>query len=146
MHDDNYTPITPRESVWSIPHSWRAAYFFLFSIQTLTGVGLLSWYEVTLSDNNAIQNFLSIIAGAAQIGVGSAANTIAIMEVIQYIMVTVRYLEDRLVKPQRERLRSEGRTQVQEMWEAWNRRRMEAEAKGEPFDDSPPKLNDSDET
>jgi hypothetical protein len=32
------------------------------------------------------------------------------------------------------------------MWEAWNRRRMEAEAKGEPFDDSPPKLNDSDET
>jgi hypothetical protein len=54
---------------------------------------------------------LSIIAGAAQIGVGSAANTIAIMEVIQYIGRTEGRAEGR----------TEGRAQVQEMWEAWNR-------------------------
>jgi hypothetical protein len=71
------------------------------------------------------------------------------MEVVQYIMVTARYLEDRFLKPRRERLRAEaltegraeGRTEVQEIWEAWNRRRMDAEAKEESFDEPPPKLD-----
>ena len=84
---------------------------------------------------------MSILAGAAQISVGSAGITIAIMEVVQYIMVTARYLEDRFLKPRRERLQAEARAEVHEMWEAWNRRRMDAEAKGESFDEPPPKLD-----
>ena len=46
-------------------------------------------------------------------------------------MVTKRYLEEKWLKPQRERFREEGRREGRE----WNRRRLEAEAKGIPFDE-----------
>ena len=36
--------------------------------------------------------------------------------------------------------REEGRQLQQAEWEAWNRRRQEAEAKGIPFDEPPPEL------
>ena len=69
-------------------------------------------------------------------------------------MVTNRYLDRRLVEPVRERLREEGREEVRrqrreqaiaigekqerQRWTAWNQRRMEAEARGEAFDEPPP--------
>ena len=34
--------------------------------------------------------------------------------------------------------RAEGRAESQAEWEAWNERRMAAEANGEPFDERPP--------
>ena len=34
--------------------------------------------------------------------------------------------------------RAEGETQRQAAWESWNERRMEAESRGEPFDEPPP--------
>ena len=69
-------------------------------------------------------------------------------------MVTKRYLDRKFVEPVRERLREEGRQearkqlreetiaigrkQERQRWEAWNQRRLEAEAKGEPFDEPTP--------
>ena len=35
---------------------------------------------------------------------------------------------------------AEGQAQTQAVWEAWNGRRVAAEARGEPFDESPPEL------
>ena len=69
-----------------------------------------------------------------------------------FIVVTYRYLERKFLKPQQERLqkealeqgleqgREQGESRVQCMWEDWNRRREEAEMKGEPFDEPPPRL------
>lgn len=37
--------------------------------------------------------------------------------------------------------RQEGQQFQQAQWEDWNRCRLEAEAKGEPFDDPPPQLD-----
>ena len=34
--------------------------------------------------------------------------------------------------------RNEGRNEVQQQWRAWNARRLDAEAKGQPFDEPPP--------
>ena len=34
--------------------------------------------------------------------------------------------------------RNEGRNEVQQQWRAWNTRRLDAEAKGQPFDEPPP--------
>ena len=34
--------------------------------------------------------------------------------------------------------RNEGRNEVQQQWRAWNARRIDAEAKGQPFDEPPP--------
>ena len=57
-------------------------------------------------------------------------------------MVTKRYLDSKLVEPIRQRLREEGeaigREQERQRWVAWNRRRLEAKAKGEAFTEPPP--------
>ena len=37
--------------------------------------------------------------------------------------------------------RQEGQQLQQAQWEDWNRRRLEAEAKGDPFDEPPPQLD-----
>jgi hypothetical protein len=58
---------------------------------------------------------------------------------------TKDYLYDKIER-QRERLREEGRDEgraegreaLASEIEAWNRRRLEAERRGEPFDESPP--------
>ena len=54
---------------------------------------------------------------------------------------TKEYLYDKIEK-QRERLREEGREQgkadERQSWVNWNARRLDAEARGEPFDEPPP--------
>ena len=53
-------------------------------------------------------------------------------------MVTKRYLEDKFLNPLIEKRRAEGEARANRRWQDWNRRRLEAEAKGEPFDEPPP--------
>jgi len=72
-------------------------------------------------------------------------------------MVVADYLRKRLIEPLEERRRqeaeqrqrearerglaegrAEGEAQTQAAWEAWNERRVAAEASGEPFDEPPP--------
>ena len=53
-------------------------------------------------------------------------------------MIGDRLFRQRYLREGREEGRKEGRTQVQELWEDWNRRREEAEAMGEPFAEPPP--------
>ena len=50
---------------------------------------------------------------------------------------TKEYLYDKIER-QRERLREEGRETLASEIEDWNRRRLEAERRGEPFDEPPP--------
>ena len=47
------------------------------------------------------------------------------------------YLYDKIEK-QRERLREEGREALAEEIKVWNQKRLDAEARGEPFDEPPP--------
>ena len=37
--------------------------------------------------------------------------------------------------------RAEGRAETQTLWQEWNRRRLEHDARGEPFDEPPPSFN-----
>ena len=53
-------------------------------------------------------------------------------------MVTKRYLDSKLVEPIRRKLRAEGASEERKRWDAWNKRRLEAEAHGEPFNEPPP--------
>ena len=57
-------------------------------------------------------------------------------------MVTARYLTDKWLTPLREKIRAEGREQGRQQaiaeFKEWNRRRLEAEKKGEPFDEPLP--------
>ena len=132
-----------RESIWSISPRWKTAYFLLFSMQSLVGTGLLSWYEIAQrTEDNAIETVLAIISGLAEIGVAAAVATVVATEVTQNVMVTGEYLRQKLVKPLKEKQRAEGRAEERAAWEAWNQRRMDADSKGEPFDEAPPSLRE----
>ena len=86
-------------------------------------------------------------------------------------MVTYRYLSDKFLKPRQDAPRDkrpkegpkepwkedwkdgwragwreglcEGREQEQRRWVAWNARRVDAERNGQPFDEPPPGLSNS---
>ena len=60
------------------------------------------------------------------------AATWPLMEVVR--MVLAGLWEKRILR----RGRAEGRKENQQLWEAWNERRLRAEEQGEPFHESPP--------
>ena len=53
-------------------------------------------------------------------------------------MSLYQFMVNNFVNPVIEARRAEGRAEVQAAWQAWNRRRMDAEAQGRPFDEPPP--------
>ena len=69
-------------------------------------------------------------------------------------MVTGEYLRQKLVEPLKEKQRAEGRAEGRveghaegraerdAAWDAWNRRRMAAEAEGKSFDEPPPSFRE----
>ena len=50
---------------------------------------------------------------------------------------------DRKRKERDEKIRQEIRQEINELWMNWNNRRMEAESRGEPFDEPPPDINNA---
>ena len=132
----------------------------MFSMLCLLGTGLLSWYETAQrTGDNAVETVLAIISGMAEVGVAAAVATIVTTEVIQNVMVTGEYLRQKLVEPLKEKQRAEGRAEglakglekgreegreaERAAWDAWYRRRIDAESKGEPFDEPPPSLREN---
>ena len=63
--------------------------------------------------------------------------TMAVTEVLELSMVLSQGLYEKFER-NREKLREEGRKEVRQAWEAWNRLRLEAKERGEPFDVPPP--------
>ncbi len=118
-----------RESIWTVRVSWYAMYFTLFAVQIAGAIAYIAWLEVANVENeNAYDAFDAIIRGSSSFVIVAAATSLIAVEVIGMI-------GDRLF---RQRYIQEGRTQERKLWEDWNRRREEAAAKGESFDEPPP--------
>ena len=94
-----------------------------------------------------------IIAQTGVTGAAAAVLSLATAEGGRLTMVAARYIEERYLNPLREKrikreqeamrkIREEGYKQgsaeANARWEAWNERRLAAEAKGEPFDEPTP--------
>lgn len=157
-------PQQDRDSIWSIPPARRALYFGLFTLYALAGIGFLVWYHVfEVGSDSWPETILSITQGIGLHTVGAAGLALLTIEGPNTIMVVGDYLRKRLIEPLEERRRqeaeqrqrearekglaeglAEGRAQGQAAWEAWNERRLAAEANGEPFDELPPQLSSSD--
>ena len=136
-----------RDSIWSIPLARRALYFGLFTAYALAGIGFLLWYEVFIkAADSPPETALSIIQGIGVTTVGAAGLALLTIEGPRTVMVVADYITQRWLNPLKERLREEGRAEgqaqgqaaTQAAWEAWNERRMTAEANGQPFDEPPP--------
>ena len=142
-------PQQDRDSIWSIPLSWRALYFGLFTVYALAGIGFLIWYHVFEYRGDSWQlTILSITQGIGIHTVGAAGLALLTVEGPNTIMVVAHYLRKRLIEPLEERRRqeaeqrqreakekglAEGRAEgraagraeaeaeVQAAWEAWKR-------------------------
>jgi hypothetical protein len=110
----------------------------LFAIQNIAGISLVCWYEIAvLNEDDTVLTVLNIIDRLPSVGVGAAAITIALMEVARTVMVIGGNLERWLKKREQERL-DRAVAEVQHRWAEWNQRRLDAEARGEPFTEPPP--------
>ena len=154
-----------RESIWSVPPGRMAQYLALFTLFASMGLGFLLWYEIFSNTSDTLpQTVLAIIKGLGLNTAGAAGLSFQIVEGPKFVMVVADYFTKRWLNPLKEQLRQEGRAEgraeghaegraegqvegraeTNAEWEAWNARRMEAEEKGEPFDEPPPSADSLD--
>ena len=140
-------PNPERQSIWSVPPGRIAQYFALFTLLSALGLAFLLWYEIFENTADTIpETIRAIIRGLALNTAGAAGTSLQIIEGPKFIMVLADYFTKKWLNPLKEQLREEGRekgreeatAQVNAQWRDWLRRRTEAEAKGEPFDEPPP--------
>ena len=109
--------------------------------------GLLAWYEIGYNGKDSL---LDAIVAIAQ-GVSTAvAVTIAALASVEVVMIFAERYRQRRFREGRQEGREEGREEgrqegrqvgreeAHEAWEAWNERRLQAEANNEPFNEPPP--------
>ncbi|MXY21272.1 MAG: hypothetical protein F4Y49_08060 [Dehalococcoidia bacterium] len=156
-----------RESALSIRRGWWVAYALLFSIQVIAWTILVVLEEVGYGGADRRPTEIAVVIGM-KIGaliVVSIAYTMILLEMVRSIMVISSYLEDKLNerrraaaarrKAEQEELiaeavekavaetveESEKRiAEAHQAWADWNRRRLEADERGEPFDETPPEF------
>ena len=114
-------PVSPGREGW---------FLFLFVAQYLSGLVALA----VLSIIGEIQA-LDAVKLVAPLIVVAAANSIVLVEGIP--MVSEQFLQRREARGEA-RGEERGRRENQKLWEEWNRRRLEAEERGEEFNEPPP--------
>ena len=153
MTTENTETTSPqRESIWSVPIEYRVFYFALFVIQSLIGIGYVVWHEVWINDGDS---FHATIATIILMDVAVIAHSAGVGVIVSEMkMVIAQYLEQRYYGPKRRKALAEakaegvkqgieqgveqGRAETAAKVREWNARRLEADAKGEPFDEPPP--------
>ena len=122
---------------------------------TVAWTGLIAWAEVSSGNQEGLADtaiaIVSAAAPASPLIIIYAILTISAIDVVGgFTVVTARYLTDKFLKPRIERRRAEahaeglaeglteGREEERRKWTDWNRRRLEAETSGVPFDQPPP--------
>ena len=134
-----------RTSIWSVPEQWRRLYFAIFTVQTMALLGLAIWYEVAVATGDSWAETILSIGRNAGPGIAVvAAESVILTEV--YFVVIFGGIVERYQKRLRHREaegEARGRAEANERWEAWNRRRVKAEANGQPFTEPPPSEEES---
>ena len=123
----------------SVPSNWSDLYFDIFAILCAFGEGFVICYVILRPppSGDALEMAADILLRLAAVPVAAALQAFLIMKGRDLIMRTwERFAQERL-----ERGREEGRAEERAAWTAWNTRRIQAERRGEPFDEPPPSLN-----
>ncbi len=137
-----------RESIWSVPATWRDAYFKLFVALVIVTTALVVWHELASGTTvGNLETFLAIVRGLSPVVVVVAAWSVVSVEVGR--MFSEWYLNRRYAKglaKGRVEGRAEGRSRERKRWESWNRARMAAEERGNSFTELPPAAADDHQT
>jgi predicted HicB family RNase H-like nuclease len=107
--------------------SREVRYIVIFLVQFLLLAGFRVYHELISNPTDALTTFLDVIDGLAPVIVFVTASTVLIQEGGE--MLAERYLRRRFEK---------GKEEERKRWMEWNKRRLEAEAEGKPFDEPPP--------
>ena len=144
------TPPPLRVSIWSVTADLMPAYIILFDMLATIGVGYVVWYNTReLTTDSVHATIWGIITGVVTVGAASAIISILILETGKYAMIVGTYFE-RKFKQRRElelqAARAEGRgtgiAEFNAVLDEWEKRRLEASEKGEPFDEPMPRLKE----
>ena len=157
--------LSGRVSIWSISHNWGVIYYILFSAQTTVALCLISWQKiVTKPEDTPTETLIAIGQASAPLMLTIAAETLVIVLAMEGIaMLAERYLKKRYAvgKEEGEEIgivkgralgkvegRVEGakeeRARAKARFDAWNKRRLEAESEGKPFDEPSPDFDGDD--
>ena len=101
--------------------------------------GLLGWYEIGYNGKDSLLDAIVAIAQGVSTAVAVTIATLASIEVV--MIFAERYRQRRFKEGRQEGIeigRLEGTDEERRAWEAWNERRLQAEANGEPFNEPPP--------
>ena len=132
-----------RESVWSVARKWAPWFMTLACLLTVGWAGFVFWIEAREYDHESLARL--VIAAVNKSAPASpliflfSIVLVSVTDSIEgVIVVTKRYLDNKLVEPIRRQLRKEGEALANQRWKAWNERRLEAEKQGYPFTEPPP--------
>ena len=170
MSDKTNRPNRPkRESIWTIAAEWANVYFAVFSTLNITNTARVIWHETTQSSHAGWSPLIDAILDGVGRGLpGNVGLTIAITDIGRVTMVLGGLLEQWINNRRERQLREavaeavaeataesraegeaagrvRGRAEINDVWRAWNARRLDAAAKGEPFDEPPPDVSDRSE-
>ena len=122
-----------RESIWSVSKGVKHVYFALFIGQYVAGT---IWTVVPgVESASALWDDLSSLA------ITAAAGSLVVTETGRYLMVLAAAFEEWREKRRLEQIaRAVAKTVrgTDAEWDAWNQRRLDAEQRGERFDEPPP--------
>ena len=114
----------------AIAREREGQFLILFVLFFLASLGLVIWYEVRHETGD--DGWDTAIA----IGMGMSY-CVVISTALAYVIVEGAAM---LAEQFNKKRYDAGRADMLKEWEAWNERRQEAEAKGQTFDEPPPKL------
>ena len=118
-----------RESIWSVSKGVKHVYFALFIGQFTAGT---VWTVAQGTESvSALWHDLSSLA------ITAAALSMVITETGRYLMVLAAAFEEWREKRRQEQIARAVAAATAE-WEAWDRRRIQAEQRGEPFEEPSP--------
>lgn len=138
--------------MWSIASRWVPWCLALILLLTLGWTGLVSWVEATqfdhVSDSQMAIAAVNKSAPAIPLIAALSILTVTLADLLRGgFVVTQRFLEERFLNPwlikrkAQTRAEAERAERLNRHWRAWNQRRLEAEAKGEPFSEPTPDLD-----
>ena len=136
------TPEEERVPIWDIPGLWTWSYYGLFGIQIAVVSCTVIWHEIkSATRDSPYETYIAIYHNISPSVIAITAQTLVIILALEGLrMLAERYLKKRY---------SEGKAEGEEAAHSlyppeireWNRRRLEAEEKGEDFNEPPPAFN-----
>lgn len=146
------------ESLFNVTPARRRTYLTAFILFSLVGYGVVIWHHAADGgaplincdgEDGAAANAMSILLGFAIAHAAALGLALTVAETTGGTMVLADWLRAKYVTPlkeqreaERERRRAEGRAEANDNWRAWLRRRQEAEARGEEFNEPEPYSNE----